>query len=231
MTQALLRNHRPLVRPALFTLALAFAAPLWAAPSPAPQPARHGSRSAADQWLDSRHGLSHLYPVVGHRVTQPSPNSAVVAHGRSRHGFADGVWYAPRQGGYVVARPPRGLHVHVLPAFATLVTIGALSYYHANGVYYRALPRGGYEVSDAPDEGDSLPAMGGAGRTFVYPRGGQSAQRQAADEYECHRWAVGQSGFDPTLAAMGQAVAADGQQRDYQRASAACLEGRGYSVR
>lgn len=217
MTQALLRNHRPLVRPALLTLALAFAAPLWAAPSPAPQHARHGH--------------SHLYPVAGHRVTQLPPNGAMVSHGRSRHGYADGAWYTPRQGGHVVVRPLRGLHVHVLPALATLVTIGALSYYHADGVYYRALPRGGYEVSDAPDEGDSLPAMGGASRTHVYPREGQSAQRQAADEYECHRWAVGQSGFDPTLAAMGLVVAAVGQQRDYQRASAACLGGRGYSVR
>ena len=30
-------------------------------------------------------------------------------------------------------------------------------------------------------------------------------QQQASDEYECHRWAVTQSGFDPSGAATGQA--------------------------
>lgn len=33
---------------------------------------------------------------------------------------------------------------------------------------------------------------------FVYPAKGQSAERQKKDEYECHQWAVQQTGFDPT---------------------------------
>ena len=37
-------------------------------------------------------------------------------------------------------------------------------------------------------------------RVFVYPLQGQSAERQDRDRYECHNWAVEQSGFDPSAA-------------------------------
>ena len=142
---------------------------------------------------------------------------------------------------------------------------------------------------------------------YFYPMQGQSQARQDRDRYECYRWAVQQSGFDPGQAqlaphqrimvtptappgtdtaagAVGGAIvgsmlsprhdhgfglvfgaitgamlgaasddarqqkAAQAQQqydaryaqryaslekqaRDYQRATTACLEGRGYSVR
>jgi hypothetical protein len=32
---------------------------------------------------------------------------------------------------------------------------------------------------------------------IVYPSQGQSAQKQAEDEYACYRWASGRTGFDP----------------------------------
>ena len=35
-------------------------------------------------------------------------------------------------------------------------------------------------------------------RIFVYPRQGQSEELQAKDRYECHRWAVSQTHYDPT---------------------------------
>lgn len=33
---------------------------------------------------------------------------------------------------------------------------------------------------------------------LIYPSKGQSAEQQKRDEYECHQWAVKQTGFDPT---------------------------------
>ncbi len=42
----------------------------------------------------------------------------------------------------------------------------------------------------------SLPAV--AQDLFVYPAKGQSNEQLATDRYECHRWAVQESGFDPT---------------------------------
>ena len=35
-------------------------------------------------------------------------------------------------------------------------------------------------------------------RVFAYPNAGQSQQQQQADSYQCHQWAVSQTGFDPT---------------------------------
>jgi hypothetical protein len=68
---------------------------------------------------------------------------------------------------------------------------------------------------------------------FVYPQRGQSESRQSDDRYACHRWAVDQSGYDPTRALEGAeaASAGGGSRSDYQRAVSACLEGRGYTVR
>ena len=33
---------------------------------------------------------------------------------------------------------------------------------------------------------------------YVYPAKGQSEQQLSTDRYECHRWAVSETGFDPT---------------------------------
>ncbi|MBK6658466.1 MAG: glycine zipper family protein [Proteobacteria bacterium] len=38
------------------------------------------------------------------------------------------------------------------------------------------------------------------GGAFVYPKAGQSEQQQSKDRYECHQWAVQQTGFDPSTA-------------------------------
>ncbi|MEQ8495166.1 MAG: hypothetical protein RLW61_01120 [Gammaproteobacteria bacterium] len=47
--------------------------------------------------------------------------------------------------------------------------------------------------------GSSLPAA--AQQAFAYPNAGQTEAQQSQDRYECHQWAVAQSGFDPSTAA------------------------------
>ncbi len=42
---------------------------------------------------------------------------------------------------------------------------------------------------------------------FVYPKKGQSDAQQKKDRYECHMWAVQQTGFDPTAPQQGTAEA------------------------
>ena len=37
---------------------------------------------------------------------------------------------------------------------------------------------------------------------YVFPAKGQSPEQQKRDEYECHSWAMQQTGYDPTTAAM-----------------------------
>jgi hypothetical protein len=156
------------------------------------------------------------------------------ADGRWRGGHRHG-YHGPVHGYYGHGwRPYVGLHVHSLPALRSVVVVGGISYLLAHGVYYREHLDGGYVVVPAPmDDADrpmpleTLPAP----RQFVYPKQGQSSERQSADEYDCHRWAADQSGFDPAAAATGHAPAADARRPDYQRAKSACLEGRGYTVR
>jgi len=36
---------------------------------------------------------------------------------------------------------------------------------------------------------------------YAYPSAGQSQEEQSRDRFECHQWAVNQTGFDPTTAA------------------------------
>ena len=70
-------------------------------------------------------------------------------------------------------------------------------------------------------------------RIFVYPRLGQTEELQAKDRYECHSWALSQTGYDPTQPSAGDMPAAQRNQMsaDYQRAQGACLDGRGYTVK
>ena len=198
-------------------------------------PVMHGRGDG--RWFDGAHGHAQHYPAHGWAVRHLPPQSRYVWWSGARYGFYDGIWYAPGSSGYVVVRPPFGIVVSDLPAFRTLVTIGGIGYLYANSVYYRERSEGGYEVVPAPVALDAQVATGeiysNSYKVYVYPRLNQSAQQQASDEYECHRWAVTQSGFDPTAAATGgNTVSSHPAQRgDYHRARSACLEGRNYTVR
>jgi hypothetical protein len=44
-----------------------------------------------------------------------------------------------------------------------------------------------------------------AQQMFVYPQRGQTPEQQQRDRFECHQWAVQQSGFDPTAPHTAQA--------------------------
>jgi len=41
---------------------------------------------------------------------------------------------------------------------------------------------------------------------FIYPDKGQSPEQQSRDRFECHTWAVQQTGFDPTAPQTAQAA-------------------------
>lgn len=41
---------------------------------------------------------------------------------------------------------------------------------------------------------------------FIYPKNNQTKEQQDRDRYECHRWAVNQTGFDPSTAAAPAAA-------------------------
>jgi hypothetical protein len=53
----------------------------------------------------------------------------------------------------------------------------------------------------------ATPAQAQTSGVFAYPDKGQSVPQQQKDQMECHNWAVGQTGFDPTQSRPPQGVA------------------------
>jgi hypothetical protein len=192
------------------------------------------------EYLDSRHGHGHYYPARGGYVTALPRGHAVVVYRGGNYYHYGGVWYRASGAGFVIVGPPVGIVVPVLPPYYATVWVGAVPYYYANEAYYVQAP-GGYIVVDPPPQAASSPppsAVGPAGPpspadySYIYPRQGQGEKQQADDRYACHRWAVGQTAYDPTQPPPGITAAEDTQKRaDYHRAMGACLEARGYSVK
>jgi OmpA family protein len=51
-----------------------------------------------------------------------------------------------------------------------------------------------------------------AAAPIVYPAKGQSQEQQSKDQYECHQWAVQQSGFDPSAASSSAQASPQSQK-------------------
>jgi hypothetical protein len=181
------------------------------------------------EFHDSRYQHDRSYPVRGGHIVALPRDHRVVVHNGSRFYFSGGAWYGSLGSRFVVVAPPIGLFIPFLPPFYTTIWVGGAPYYYANEVYYGH--RGnGYVVVEPPKEEVSQ-APPPAEQMFIYPRQGQSEAQQATDRYECHRWAVEQTGFDPTQPASLSDAQRGEKRADYQRAMAACLDGRGYTVK
>jgi hypothetical protein len=187
------------------------------------------------EFMDSRHGHNYSYPVRGEFIEVLPSGYRVAVYGKSRYYFHGGVWYRPYGSRFVIIAPPFGMIVPFLPLNYATIWIGGIPYYYANEVYYTQ-SAGGYIVVEPP-QGEASPAppqadQAATSKIFIYPRQGQSEKKQADDRYECHRWAVSQTGYDPTKPPVNLSEAQMIQKRaDYYRASAACLDGRGYTVK
>jgi hypothetical protein len=198
-----------------------------------------GPRVRAPEHMDARYGNNHFYPNRGVVVGGVPGRPMVFDRPGGRFYYSGGIWYAPRGPGFVVVAAPIGLFVPVLPPFYTTVWFGGVPYYYADDTYYMWDPsQSGYEVVAPPgdasaattDEPQPPPPQGD--QMYIYPQNGQSAEQQASDKYECHKWASSQTGFDPTATGGGVPPdQLDGRRADYRRAMIACLEGRGYSAR
>ncbi|HUN55102.1 MAG TPA: DUF6515 family protein [Smithella sp.] len=86
--------------------------------------------------------------------------------------YANGIYYAPTEGGYMIVDPPQD----------------AVS----------AAPPSQDAMSNNPSSVISEPPEG---KLFIYPRNGQTDKQQEEDRYQCHHWAVGQTNYDPTMVA------------------------------
>ena len=187
------------------------------------------------EFMDSRHSHNRSYLARDQYVSRLPEGRRVVMYRNSRYYFAEGVWYRPWGGRFMVVAPPIGLFVPFLPGAYVTLWVHGIPYYYANEVYYTPTA-GGYVVAEPPQDDVSTtpPAsdQSAGSQLFIYPRQGQSEKQQANDRYECHTWAVGQTSYDPVKPPAGVSAGQLTQKRaDYQRAMGACLEGRGYTVR
>ena len=174
--------------------------------------------------LDQRYHHDHYYPPRGYAVPVLPGGSVSIGFGGGNWFFHSGVWFRPLGGRFIVSVPPLGIVLPLLPQAYTTLWIGGAPYYYANGVYYAQAPGQGYVVVAPPPGADTAqpvpapPAPKPLPEPIVYPRNGQSAGQTEADRQECNRWATTQP------SAMADASV-------FQRSVAACMDGRGYTVR
>jgi hypothetical protein len=174
--------------------------------------------------FDARYNHNHYYPSRGF-VYGTLPFGAVsVGYGGGNYFFHGGVWFRPYGPRYVVVQPPIGIFLPILPTDYATIWIGGVPYYYADGVYYDQAPGQGYVVVAPPPGADTVQATPppapapAAPDPIFYPRNNQSAAQTEADRRECNAWATSQP------RAMADA-------KVFQRATDACMDGRGYSVR
>jgi hypothetical protein len=157
---------------------------------------------------------------------------------RGGYGGRYGRWYGGHgYGGW--AWPGYGLYVSTLPYDYSTFWWDTVPYYYANDNYYVWDGSvGEYQAVNPP------PAVVNLASTpltnselFAYPKNAQSTQQQAQDKAQCRSWANSQTGIDGTQSQTTPAAAEmDGvtlatRLQENRRAQAACLQGRGYSVR
>ena len=203
----------------------------------------------------SGHGFAYAGAHYAARPGYVARGAAVAPHPPGYHPpGAPGAYYHPWVGGYWHGTywphawyyPGWAWYLPILPVGYATFWWGGVPYYYWNSLYYTYSPAdNGYVVTDPPpaagtegsaDAGgayeqapqSNYPPNGGAGTAsdiYMYPRNGQSQEQMQNDRYECHGWAVNQSGFDPTRQDNS------GNPADYRRVMVACLDARGYSAR
>jgi hypothetical protein len=163
----------------------------------------------------------------GHSVSGHS-SSGHSGSGYSRGGYSRGGY---SRGGYV-----RGGYWGWWAPWAIIGGAAVLAPYYYDpyydSPYYEPTPVVDQEQSSVYAQPAPSVSPSTAERIFIYPRKGQSEELQAKDRYECHRWGVSQTGYDPTQPTSGMPRAQLSQMRaDYKRAMSACLDGRGYTMK
>jgi hypothetical protein len=196
---------------------------------------RGHSQPRGDSRIDHRYRHNRSYPSRGYVAPMLPLGYHSVRYRGSPYYYSRGAWYRPYGPRYVVVAPPIGIGVGFLPPYYTRVWFGGTPYYYADDTYYTWRPeRREYVVTGRPSGAARVDDGAGEGSAeiFVYPKNGQSEEQQATDRYECHAWAAGKTGFDPTRASGNVEDSKIGAKRaDYRRAEAACLDARGYSVK
>jgi hypothetical protein len=184
-------------------------------------------------WYEPR-GPAYIVvePPIGLVVPTMPAFATPVVSGDTTYLYANSTFYhaRPDLGGYEVvndpseampvtaAAPPTGA---AFPA-ATAVAVPVVTASAAMAAAPMAAP-----AAYPPAAAAAAAAGRPPGTTFtVTPRNNQTSEEQARDYYECYRFANSQTGYDPMHPTVNSM-----RQSSYERASAACFDARGYTVR
>jgi hypothetical protein len=147
--------------------------------------------------------------------------------GRGGYGGFRGYGWRGGYGGWGWGALGIGLYFATLPYYYSTFWDAGVPYYYADDNYYQWDSNvGQYETVSPPADVQRQAEQ--TSDLIAYPKNGQTQTQQAADKSDCSKWAASQSGFDPTQTATTESIK---KHSDYMRADAACLEGRGYSVK
>ncbi|TQV73434.1 glycine zipper family protein [Exilibacterium tricleocarpae] len=165
----------------------------------------------------------HHYPPRGQIVKALPKNHTRLRVGTHLYFHLGGVFYRSGTKGYTVVAAPVGARVSALPRGFVTLHIGPRVVYKANAAYYHYdADNREYVVVENPE----TEVASDDNELMIYPKNNQSEEQLDRDRYECHRWTVSVTGFDPSLPDQEQA-----KRSHYNRAISACLDGRGYAVR
>jgi hypothetical protein len=160
-------------------------------------------------------------------ATAAGVSTPAMAHGYYHHGWhgSSGWWVggalALGTAGAIIALNSRPSVVYTSPVYAAPVY--AAPVYAAPPVVYSPPP----VYAPPPVAYAPPPAPATTGNLIAYPARGQTVAQQSRDRSECQGWAMNQSGYDPMHPnAWTTGVMVD----SYNRAMAACMTGKGYSV-
>ena len=174
--------------------------------------------------FDGRYGHNHYYPSRGF-VYGTLPLGAVsVGYGGGNYFFHGGVWFRPYGGRYIVVQPPLGIYLPCCRPTTPRSGSAACRTTTPTASTTTSAPGQGYVVVAPPPGVDTTqtappPAPAPvAPDPIFYPRNNQSAAQTEADRRDCNAWATTQPN------AMADA-------KVFQRATEACMDGRGYTVR
>jgi hypothetical protein len=178
--------------------------------------------------------------IAGVAIFIPAQVNAATHFGGGFHGgyhsafggFRGGYGYSGFRGGYGYRGFGccwwgwGGLFLATLPLYYSTWWWDGVPYYYAYNNYYAWNPDVGQYESVVPpvgltSRGAPSPSAARGTDLFAYPKNGQSQEQQARDRQECRDWAATQ---------VGSGAPTQGSEVNL-RAQAACLEGRGYSVK
>ena len=69
-----------------------------------------------------------------------------VNHNGIDYYIIDGIWHTKFKKKYILRQPPKGARLNFVPEGGKTVTMGGKKYYKSNGIFYKKLKEGSYEV-------------------------------------------------------------------------------------